>query len=159
MKTIKLNWNNHELVEISKLNILCGISGDNKLQLFQRYTSDSPIKYIDMPENGLTQRGQFAKGVEIALDASELDSDQHIIIETHSSHILNAIRIAVMEDVIHCSDIRIYFITRIGENTTKLYQPSIDEYGCIDEWPNGFFDQEEKELAQILSGGRKKKHR
>lgn len=149
--TIPIRWNKGEEVPIKKLTILNGICGSDKLQLFQRYTAGCPIEYLDMPETGLTQKGQFDKGMELAYKASEFDSDQFLIIETHSEHILNAIRIAVIDGVISAKDIQIYFIKRTGENTSELFEP------IIDEWPKGFFDQQEIELAQIFSGQRNKK--
>jgi predicted ATPase len=79
-----------------------------------------------------------------------------VFIESHSEHILNGIRIAMLRDdiAINRDDISIlYFQENTKEPFVKL---NILEDGSIDNWVDGFFDQEEIDLAQIFRLSRKK---
>jgi predicted ATPase len=79
-----------------------------------------------------------------------------VFIESHSEHILNGIRIAMLRDDIDIKsgDISIlYFQENIKEPFVKL---NLLEDGSIDNWVDGFFDQEEIDLAKIFRLSRKK---
>jgi predicted ATPase len=79
-----------------------------------------------------------------------------VFIESHSEHILNGIRIAMLRDDIdiNLNDISIlYFHENANEPFVKL---NLLEDGSIDNWVDGFFDQEEIDLAQIFRLSRKK---
>ncbi len=74
-----------------------------------------------------------------------------VIIETHSDHILNGIRIAVKENIIAEDKVSVSFFTRgVGfegnnVNTLKIYKD-----GGINQWPDGFFDQLEQDLGKLI---------
>lgn len=79
-----------------------------------------------------------------------------VFIESHSEHILNGMRIAMLRDDIDINrnDISIlYFQENAKEPFVKL---NLLEDGSIDNWVDGFFDQEEIDLAQIFRLSRKK---
>ncbi|HAO22572.1 MAG TPA: DUF3696 domain-containing protein [Desulfobacteraceae bacterium] len=79
-----------------------------------------------------------------------------VFIESHSEHILNGIRIAMLRDdiAINRDDISIlYFQENTKEPFVKL---NLLEDGSIDNWVDGFFDQEEIDLAKIFRLSRKK---
>jgi predicted ATPase len=79
-----------------------------------------------------------------------------VFIESHSEHILNGIRISMLRDDIDINqdDISIsYFHENMKESFVKL---NLLEDGSIDNWVDGFFDQEEIDLAQIFRLSRKK---
>ena len=79
-----------------------------------------------------------------------------VFIESHSEHVLNGIRIAMLRDNIEINrnDISIlYFHENMKESFLKL---NLLEDGSIDDWVDGFFDQEEIDLAQIFKLSRKK---
>ena len=77
-----------------------------------------------------------------------------IVIETHSDHIVNGVRLAVKGKIISQDNISILFFSnsehgeRIGKN---IVTPQIDNNGNISEWPDGFGDQTDKDLA-VLAG-------
>ena len=76
-----------------------------------------------------------------------------IILETHSDHVLNGIRLAVHGGKIKPEDVCIHFFQRIEKNyqaSTQVSSPRIDRNGRIDQWPDGFFDEWDKSLDALL---------
>jgi len=70
-----------------------------------------------------------------------------ILVESHSDHVLNGIRIAVREGVIDPAKVAIYFFaSRPDAQVTRL---ALDRNGTVSNWPEGFFDQSEKDLANL----------
>lgn len=72
------------------------------------------------------------------------------IIETHSEHIVNRLRLRIVEDIgTETLDlIRIYFVEKI-DSETYFRDVQANEYGAIAKWPEGFFDQVENEHLKI----------
>ena len=77
-----------------------------------------------------------------------------VFIESHSEHILNGIRLSALnpEILLNSTDLSIYYFNE-GFNAEKL---DMDGQGKIKNWPNGFFDQQEIDLAQIFKYSRMK---
>lgn len=76
---------------------------------------------------------------------SSIDLEDNNIILTQSEHVLNSIRI-IMRKLIKHFDVKILFLNE----KYKIIPIGIDENGEIDNWENGFFDQEEKDLATLF---------
>jgi len=72
-----------------------------------------------------------------------------IMLETHSDHVLNGIRLALRDGVIAPEQTQIHFFT--PSKSAPVISPQVDKQGNLSEWPVGFFDQSEKDLA-ILAG-------
>jgi predicted ATPase len=105
---------------------------------------------IENPEAHLHPAGQSAVSKLIALAAQ---SGVQIIIETHSDHILNGTRVATKLKLIEPENISIFYFSKdkvSEEHSIEIKQPFIDEEGKLDEWPNGFFDEWENNLNQLL---------
>ncbi len=74
-----------------------------------------------------------------------------VIIETHSDHILNGIRISVKKEKISHEEVNIHYFTRgkkLGSN--KVANLRIYKDGGIGNWPEGFFDQLEQDLEELF---------
>ena len=74
-----------------------------------------------------------------------------IIIETHSDHIINGIRIAIKNKEISNNDVIFNSFSKgeeLGENFVE--EISIDENGKLNKWPEGFFDQYEKDMMELI---------
>lgn len=74
-----------------------------------------------------------------------------VIVETHSDHVLNGIQLAVAAKKIPSKDVIINYFS----NNPKLDQPevmpiSLNNKGELNHWPNGFFDQSQKDYAKLL---------
>lgn len=105
---------------------------------------------IENPEAHLHPAGQSVIGRLISLAAQ---SGVQIIAETHSDHFLNGVRVAVKNKLIDSENISIYYLQRNKENPEYLIdtmQPFIDENGRLDEWPDGFFDEWDKQIDELL---------
>ncbi|MDL2208904.1 DUF3696 domain-containing protein [Parabacteroides sp. OttesenSCG-928-J18] len=74
-----------------------------------------------------------------------------VLIETHSDHILNGFRLCALKEEFSISykDLAIYFFD-IDYSSKKLEMQS---NGRINNWPDGFFDQQERDLAEIMRLG------
>jgi predicted ATPase len=105
---------------------------------------------LENPEAHLHPRGQSKMGELIALAAN---CGIQIIIETHSDHVLNGIRKAVRHNKLEADKVQINYFERYlkkGQPTTEIITPRIYQSGGIDRWPDGFFDQAEQDLMELL---------
>lgn len=71
-----------------------------------------------------------------------------LFVETHSEHIVNAFRVLVAQQALPCADLNILFFDEQFDAYAK--QIVVDEDGHISDWPERFFDQEEKDLDIIV---------
>lgn len=104
---------------------------------------------VDSPEAHLHPRGQSRIGRFLAQVAA---SGLQVLIETHSDHVLNSLRLAVRDGVLSPNDATVHFFdpkARIVESATPVYSVSIDPNGNLSSWPEGFFDQSESDLANL----------
>ena len=72
-----------------------------------------------------------------------------VFIESHSDHILNALRIAVLDNIIKSSELNILYFHRDDDGILLSNIPVLDD-GSIETWPSGFFDQTDKDLARLF---------
>ena len=75
-----------------------------------------------------------------------------IIIETHSDHILNRVRLRSFEDIESFSDsVNIIFVEK-ENNESRFNQFKITDEGDFDfeTYPKGFFDQTSKDTFKLL---------
>ncbi len=102
---------------------------------------------VENPEAHLHPAAQSEMGQFLAQAAA---ANIQIIIETHSEHILNGIRLAVKQKVLQANNVSVQFFMRDdGDNKHRVLIPKIDSDGRIDLWPEGFFDQAEKDLMEL----------
>jgi predicted ATPase len=103
---------------------------------------------VENPEAHLHPQGQAAMGEMIARAAA---SGVTVIVETHSDHLLNGIRVAVKEGVISASEVGLNFFHREkGELEPSHSRPQMSDSGRLNTWPDGFFDQWDKSLDRLL---------
>lgn len=120
------------------------------LPIFVAVLSAKPdsLLLIENPEAHLHPQGQAAIGKFLALAAA---SGVQIVIETHSDHVLNGIRIAVKNKTIKPEEVTLHFFDRAKDDSSSaVTSPKIDKNGRLDQWPDGFFDEWEKGLADLL---------
>jgi predicted ATPase len=105
---------------------------------------------LENPESHLHPAGQFAVGRLCAMVAN---AGVQLILESHSDHFLNGIRVAVKNQLIPAEKVRLFYLERQNDNAvhqSTVYQPELDDDGRIDHWPKGFFDEWDKSLEQLL---------
>ena len=106
---------------------------------------------LENPEAHLHPQGQAKIGELLALAAS---CGVQIIVETHSDHVLNGIRLAVHGGQINPEDVQLHYFQRQEKDRqwiTEVISPKIDRHGRIDQWPDGFFDEWDKSLERLLA--------
>lgn len=101
---------------------------------------------VENPEAHLHPKGQALMGHFLARAAA---CGIQVIVETHSDHVLNGIRVAVKRGDIHQKDVQINFFAQHDGNTS-ISMPVIDNDGHIDQWPEDFFDEWDKQLMELL---------
>jgi predicted ATPase len=101
---------------------------------------------IDSPEAHLHPSVQSEMGRILARMAS---AGVQLIVETHSDHLLNGVRLAVKERIIGHRQIAIHFFSGTRFDVHGVISPGIDAGGAISDWPSGFFDQSERDLARL----------
>ena len=80
---------------------------------------------------------------------------KHLIVETHSDHIINRIVRRALEDESLRKMVGIYYVEKNQTGVSELTEVKIHETLGIDEAPEGFFDQYASETEQILQAGYK----
>lgn len=108
---------------------------------------------IDSPEAHLHPAAQTALAKFLAWVAS---AGVNVIIETHSDHILDGIRLATLTNGLrlkphNCS---ILNINRDEDDNPRIDVIQISESGSLSQWPRGFFDQQAKNLRGIADAVR-----
>jgi predicted ATPase len=101
---------------------------------------------IDSPEAHLHPSVQSEMGRILARIAS---AGVQIIIETHSDHLLNGVRLAVKERLVRNDQVAIHFFGGAKADAHGVVSPRIDPEGTLSDWPTGFFDQTERDLARL----------
>ena len=103
------------------------------------------ILIIENPEAHLHPQGQSVVAKFLACIAM---SGVQVFIETHSEHILNGIRVLMRQGVLIPNDVSVKFFY----DDAKFYKEIvINERGEVQDWPQDFFDQEERDLDVLLS--------
>lgn len=131
-------------------NVGFGITYTLPILLALLASQKDTLVLLENPEAHLHPQGQFKLGELMARAAS---CGIQVIVESHSDHILNGIRVAVRREIIAPDQVCLYYLSR-PTNTNQLgsevISPSVDKDGRIDEWPEGFFDEWEKSLEQLF---------
>lgn len=105
---------------------------------------------LENPEAHLHPRGQARLGQLISGTAAE---GVQVVVETHSDHLLNGIRLAVHQGTLAPERAFLHYFGR-GDGTAErghsVTTPHLDRNGRLDQWPPGFFDEWEQALDQLL---------
>ena len=105
---------------------------------------------IENPEVHLHPAGQALMGQFLA-DVAR--AGVQVVIETHSDHILNGIRRAVRLHRLIPEQVTLHFFKPRSVELTQVITPQIDPLGNIDVWPEGFFDQFDKDMNHFAGWG------
>ncbi len=105
---------------------------------------------IENPEAHLHPKGQVRIGELISIAAA---CGIQVIVESHSDHILNGIRLAVFNGKLTHDNVKLHYFERkeANQGMTSVVTPNIDPNGRIDRWPEGFFDVWDQCLEALLT--------
>lgn len=153
-ETIKLRYSFESGVtntnSYKPLNVGFGITYILPILVSLLSSKKGDILIIENPESHIHPKAQSIIGKLIAKVAS---TGVQVIIETHSDHILNGIRIAVKNNGVNNDFVKLYFFYR-KENESKIYtdyhSPNLDQKGKIDYWPENFFDEWENNITDLI---------
>lgn len=136
--------------EYSPLNVGFGITYVLPIIVAILKSKPNDLLIIENPESHLHPAGQ-SKIAKLCAIATA--NGVQIIVESHSEHFLNAIRVATKQHILKPEDSVIYYFSKISDSMeTKVEQLLIDENGKINEnWPKGFFDEYDNQLDQLIT--------
>lgn len=71
------------------------------------------------------------------------------LVETHSEYLITRVRRRVAEEAVEPGALEVQFAERFG-GVTKLRALELTKLGDFEEWPDGFFDEQEKDSHFIM---------
>lgn len=106
------------------------------------------IVIVENPEAHLHPAGQSRMGAFLAWLAGK---GVQTLIETHSDHVLNGIRRAVAEFAfVSAADTCVHWFGGLEEgDADRVFTLAIGKTGTVSEWPRGFFDQYQLDVASL----------
>jgi len=131
-------------------NIGFGITYALPIVLATLSSKPGDMLLIENPESHLHPSGQARIGRMLAIAAG---AGVQVLVESHSDHVLNGIRLAVKSGEVGPDDVAIFSFDRATgdpSHDVRIVTPKIDRNGKIDQWPAGFFDETEKLLFELL---------
>lgn len=105
---------------------------------------------IENPESHIHPRGQAELGKLIALVAQ---NDVQVVIETHSDHIINGIRVGVKEQKLEKEKVILFYFNKVVEEQEQysdITNIELDKNGILSEEPNGLLDEWGNQLLKLL---------
>jgi predicted ATPase len=108
------------------------------------------IVLIENPEVHLHPAGQALMGQFLA-DVAR--AGVQVIVETHSDHVLNGIRRSVKAERLKPEQVAIHFFRMRSAEMAQVLSPQVDNFGNVDNWPDGFFDQFDKDMNYFAGWG------
>lgn len=105
---------------------------------------------IENPESHIHPRGQAELGKLIALVCQ---NNVQIVIETHSDHVLNGIRVAINQTPILKDRTLLFYFEKVvteSEQYSKITNIEIDKNGSLSEYPNNLLDEWSNQLSKLI---------
>ena len=112
--------------------------------------AEGDIMLIENPEVHLHPAGQALMG-EFLADVAR--AGVQVIVETHSDHVLNGIRRSVKVGRLTPEQVIVHFFRPRSDEGAQVHSPILDAAGNIDVWPEGFFDQFDKDMNYFAGWG------
>ena len=105
------------------------------------------IVLIENPEVHLHPKAQQQLSFFIAQSAM---AGVQVVVETHSDHVLNGVRLAVHRKVLDPNQVFLHFLSRNLDGEIVMESPLFRPNGKLSSWPDGFFDQYDIALSELL---------
>lgn len=109
-------------------------------------TGPDGLILLENPEAHLHPRGQTTIAF---LACRAVAAGGQLILETHSDHVLNGVRLAVKQCELTPSAVRLHYFLR-SEGEVEVITPEIGTDGMLSHWPEGFFDEWDHSLDALL---------
>jgi predicted ATPase len=101
---------------------------------------------LENPEAHVHPQGQSAMA---RLTCAAAAVGAQLVVETHSDHILNGVRLAVKRGLIPAADVALHYFRR-EDDGIHIQSPVMGPDGMLSHWPAGFFDEWDRTLDQLL---------
>lgn len=138
----------------SPMNVGFGLSYISPIIVSLLKAKKGDLIILENPEAHLHPKGQRVMGELIAKACA---GGVQVIVETHSDHLLNGIRLSVKNKVISKEDVRLNFFYREEKKESQLKEwdykyenIEIMENGKLSHWPENFFDEWDKALEELF---------
>lgn len=104
---------------------------------------------LENPEAHIHPAGQRWLGELVARACA---GGVQILLETHSDHVLNGIRLSVKKKKLDSEKAGVFFFYKDEEDEYrhKVVCPKFDSQGKLDIWPEGFLDEWDRALLELL---------
>jgi predicted ATPase len=146
--TYQYTYGENRTQKYTPLNVGFGITYVLPIIVAVLKAKEGDLLIIENPESHLHPAGQ-SKIAELCAIASS--NGVQIIVETHSDHFLNGIRVATKNGLLTPEQSSVYYFRKDkDELETKIDEINIDKDGGIDRYPKGFFDQFDDDLDALL---------
>ena len=87
---------------------------------------------------------------------NRFDYGVQVLVETHSDHVLNGVRLAAADEhPLQVEDVFIHHFTPSPRGRGRATEIRLTTNGGLTQWPEEFFDQSEKDLARIMKARRR----
>lgn len=137
-----------EELQLSPLNMPFGNSYVLPIVLAVLTAPVGSMILIENPESHLHPSAQIRLGELLSRAAK---AGVQIVVETHSDHLMNGIRIACHQGLIDNNDIEMDLIGVEQDGVTHNRQNiSLDKEGYVENWVPGFFDEWETALKSLI---------
>ncbi|WP_418139838.1 DUF3696 domain-containing protein [Oceanimonas smirnovii] len=114
---------------------------------YKNLKSKGAILIVENPEAHIHPSGQTQLGILLGLLST---SGVQVIMETHSDHVIDGVRIAVKEcDNLNAEDVIIKYFVKNTNEPSKCEDLSVLPNGTLSHWPEGFFDQMQTNLRRL----------
>jgi len=102
---------------------------------------------VENPEAHLHPFSQSRIGVFLSLISG---MGRQVIVETHSDHVINGIRLAIRNKVVNSENVILNSFSRTSDMlNSRIDQIKVSADGRPERWPEGFFDQIENDLMRL----------
>jgi predicted ATPase len=101
--------------------------------------SPGQLVYLEQPEIHLHPKAQ-RKLAHVLADA--IARKVIVVVETHSSLLLQAVQTLVARDEISEDDVKLHWFKRCEDGSTKVISADLDKNGAFGDWPEDFDDSE-----------------
>jgi predicted ATPase len=146
--TYSFKSKNGEDINMSPVNMAFGNSYVLPIIVGILTAEKDSLFIVENPEAHLHPSAQTRMGEFLSIAAA---NGIQIIVETHSDHLINGVRLAVLDQEIKAYDVETSFFTiQDGEHVCR--RVNIDEKGTLNNWPIGFFDEWENNLMKLAKG-------
>lgn len=143
--TLKLDTTSAENLDLSMVGL--GLSQTLPILALVLGSHPGDVIAIETPEAHLHPGAQHRLA---RLLIAAVKAGRQVILETHSEHVVNAVRLAVKAGDLTPEQVAIHFFGLDDDGATTATRIDLDASGRAMAWPEGFFDQGAKELAELL---------